>query len=60
MRTPTVPGMRANIATPIVRANHVFLSSDYGTGAALCPFDGGGCGYPNPSALVGVLRVSGI
>lgn len=25
----------ANIATPIVRANRVFLSSDYGTGAAL-------------------------
>ena len=25
----------ANIATPIVRGNHVFLSSDYGTGAAL-------------------------
>jgi outer membrane protein assembly factor BamB len=25
----------ANIATPIVRANHVFFSSDYGTGAGL-------------------------
>jgi outer membrane protein assembly factor BamB len=25
----------ANIATPIVRGNHVFVSSDYGTGAAL-------------------------
>jgi outer membrane protein assembly factor BamB len=25
----------ANIATPVVRGNHVFLSSDYGTGAAL-------------------------
>jgi outer membrane protein assembly factor BamB len=25
----------ANIATPIARGNHVFLSSDYGTGAAL-------------------------
>ena len=25
----------ANIATPIVRDNHVFVSSDYGTGAAL-------------------------
>ncbi len=25
----------ANIATPIVRGNHVFLSSDYGTGSAL-------------------------
>jgi outer membrane protein assembly factor BamB len=34
----------ANIATPIVRANRVFLSSDYGTGAALLemvPADGG-------------------
>jgi outer membrane protein assembly factor BamB len=33
----------ANIATPIVRGNHVFLSSDYGTGAALLALtaDGG-------------------
>ena len=34
----------ANIATPIVRGNRVFLSSDYGTGAALLeltPSDGG-------------------
>ncbi len=34
----------ANIATPIVRGNRVFLSSDYGTGAALLeliPGDGG-------------------
>jgi outer membrane protein assembly factor BamB len=34
----------ANIATPIVRGDHVFLSSDYGTGAALLRLsaDGGG------------------
>lgn len=30
-----VSNRTANIATPIVRGNHVFLSSDYGTGAAL-------------------------
>jgi outer membrane protein assembly factor BamB len=30
-----VANRTANIATPIVRGNHVFLSSDYGTGAAL-------------------------
>jgi outer membrane protein assembly factor BamB len=30
-----VSNRTANIATPIVRANRVFLSSDYGTGAAL-------------------------
>jgi outer membrane protein assembly factor BamB len=30
-----VANRTANIATPIVRNNHVFLSSDYGTGAAL-------------------------
>ncbi len=32
----------ANIATPIVRGNHVFLSSAYGTGAALLELAGGG------------------
>jgi outer membrane protein assembly factor BamB len=32
----------ANIATPIVRGNHVFLSSDYGTGAALLELTPGG------------------
>ena len=30
-----VANRTANIATPIVRGNHVFLSSDYGTGAVL-------------------------
>lgn len=30
-----VSNRTANIATPIARGNHVFLSSDYGTGAAL-------------------------
>jgi outer membrane protein assembly factor BamB len=32
----------ANIATPIVRGNHVFVSSDYGTGAALLELTPGG------------------
>jgi outer membrane protein assembly factor BamB len=32
----------ANIATPIVRGNRVFLSSDYGTGAALLELTPGG------------------
>ena len=32
----------ANIATPIVRGNKVFVSSDYGTGAALLEFTPGG------------------
>jgi outer membrane protein assembly factor BamB len=32
----------ANIATPIVRGNHVFLSSAYGTGAALLELAPGG------------------
>ena len=32
----------ANIATPIVRGNQVFLSSDYGTGAALLELTPGG------------------
>jgi outer membrane protein assembly factor BamB len=30
-----VSNRTANIATPIARGNHVFVSSDYGTGAAL-------------------------
>jgi outer membrane protein assembly factor BamB len=34
----------ANIATPIVRGNRVFLSSDYGTGAALLELSGGAAG----------------
>ena len=34
----------ANIATPIVRGNHVFVSSDYGTGAALLELTPGGGG----------------
>ena len=39
-----VSNRTANIATPIVRGNRAFLSSDYGTGAALLEFaaaDGG-------------------
>ena len=39
-----VANRTANIATPIARGNHVFLSSDYGTGAgllALTPSDNG-------------------
>lgn len=39
-----VANRTANIATPVVRGNRVFLSSDYGTGAALlemAPRDGG-------------------
>ncbi len=35
-----VANRTANIATPIVRGNHVFLSSDYGTGAALLELSG--------------------
>jgi hypothetical protein len=34
----------ANIATPIVKDNFVFLSSDYGTGAALLKLDATGGG----------------
>ena len=34
----------ANIATPIVRGDHVFLSSDYGTGAALLRLTAAGGG----------------
>ena len=41
---PRVANRVANIATPVVKDNFVFLSSDYGTGAALLkldPADGG-------------------
>jgi len=37
-----VSNRTANIATPIVRGNRVFLSSDYGTGAALLELTPGG------------------
>jgi outer membrane protein assembly factor BamB len=37
-----VSNRTANIATPIARGNHVFLSSDYGTGAALLQLTPGG------------------
>lgn len=37
-----VSNRTANIATPIVRGNRVFLSSDYGTGSALLELSGGG------------------
>lgn len=39
-----VANRTANIATPIVRGNRVFLSSDYGTGAALLELSGAGGG----------------
>jgi outer membrane protein assembly factor BamB len=39
-----VANRTANIATPIVRGNHVFLSSDYGTGAALLELSAAGGG----------------
>lgn len=39
-----VANRTANIATPIVRGNRVFLSSDYGTGAALLELTAGGGG----------------
>ncbi|HSF15729.1 MAG TPA: PQQ-binding-like beta-propeller repeat protein [Vicinamibacteria bacterium] len=39
-----VSNRTANIATPIVRGNHVFVSSDYGTGCALLEIDGGPTG----------------
>ena len=38
---PKVSNSTANIATPIVRGNKVFVSSDYGTGAALLEIGGG-------------------
>jgi len=34
-RYPQVANRTANVATPLVHDNHVFLSSDYGTGCAL-------------------------
>ena len=39
-----VSNRTANIATPIARGNHVFLSSDYGTGAALLELSASGNG----------------
>ena len=39
-----VANRTANIATPIVRGNRVFLSSDYGTGAALLEMTASGGG----------------
>ena len=36
-----VSNRTANVATPIVRGNQVFLSSDYGTGCALLEIQGG-------------------
>jgi outer membrane protein assembly factor BamB len=39
-----VANRTANIATPIVRGNRVFLSSDYGTGAALLELSSSGNG----------------
>ena len=39
-----VANRTANIATPIARANRVFLSSDYGTGAALLALSADGNG----------------
>jgi outer membrane protein assembly factor BamB len=39
-----VSNQTANIATPIVRGNRVFLSSDYGTGAGLLELSGGAGG----------------
>lgn len=39
-----VSNRTANVATPIVRGNYVFLSSDYGTGCALLEIQGGPSG----------------
>lgn len=39
-----VSNRTANVATPIVRGNYVFLSSDYGTGCALLEIEGGPAG----------------
>ena len=41
---PRVANRVANIATPVVKDNFVFLSSDYGTGAALLKLDATGNG----------------
>jgi len=41
---PRVANRVANIATPVVKDNFVFLSSDYGTGAALLRLDPAGAG----------------
>ena len=42
-----VSNQTANIATPIARGNKVFLSSDYGTGAALLELSSPGAGAIN-------------
>ncbi len=39
-----VSNRTANVATPIVRGNFVFVSSDYGTGCALLEIEGGRAG----------------
>ncbi len=39
-----VSNRTANVATPIVRGNFVFVSSDYGTGCALLEIQGGASG----------------
>ena len=39
-----VSNRTANVATPIVRGNFVFVSSDYGTGCALLSIQGGPTG----------------
>jgi outer membrane protein assembly factor BamB len=41
---PRVANRVANIATPVVKDNFVFLSSDYGTGSALLKLDPTGAG----------------
>ena len=41
---PRVANRVANIATPVVKDNFVFLSSDYGTGSALLKLDAAGGG----------------
>lgn len=41
---PRVSNRVANIATPVVKDNFVFLSSDYGTGAALLKLEPNGSG----------------
>ena len=43
-RYTQVSNPTANIATPIVRGDHVFLSSDYGTGCALLELSAAGGG----------------
>ena len=43
-RYDKVSNSTANVATPIVRGNHVFLSTDYGTGCALLRLEPEGTG----------------